>query len=151
MEQPITIRDTEVKLTDVLKLIAQGYTYDQILAKHPALILGDIMATADFSRQVLEQFTTTEGQITVEHKVTLIAKGGKVANLEEIRREHPNAFKPWSRNEETQLIELHKRGESIAKIAEIHQRGRGAVKARLIRLGLLTEEAGRQMSGSQGQ
>jgi uncharacterized protein (DUF433 family) len=148
MEQPITIRDTEVNLTDVLKLIAQGYTYDQILAKHPKLILGDIMATADFARQVLEQFTTTQGTITVEHTVTLVAKGGKVTSIEEIRKEYPNAFKPWSRNEETQLIELYKRGEKIEKIAEIHQRGRGAVRSRLIQLGLLNEGANSQQATS---
>ncbi len=46
-----------------------------------------------------------------------------------------NAGKPWPTEEDKLLEETFDSGKTIAELAEIHRRTRGAIKARLIRLG----------------
>ena len=50
MEQSIRIRDTEVKVTDILDMISRGLSYYQILLSDSRLTLADIMVTAKLAR-----------------------------------------------------------------------------------------------------
>ncbi len=47
------------------------------------------------------------------------------------------AYKPWSAAEDAALTEAHRRGDSIRRIAEIHERQPGAIRSRLVKLGLI--------------
>ena len=47
-----------------------------------------------------------------------------------------NAGKSWTDEENQQIIEAFNNGESIATIAERHQRTKGAITSRLSRLGI---------------
>jgi hypothetical protein len=49
----------------------------------------------------------------------------------------PKAGSPWSREEDERLIEEYNNRNSLAEIAEVHDRTRGAISARLVRLGIL--------------
>lgn len=49
-----------------------------------------------------------------------------------------NAGKPWTKEEETALVEAFDEGESVARIAKVHGRSRGAIEARLVALGKMT-------------
>ena len=51
----------------------------------------------------------------------------------------PRAYEKWTKNEYEALIEEYKKGMTIREIAEVHQRKRGAIKAKLKKLGLLSE------------
>jgi len=137
MQEPITIRDTGVKVTDILQGIAQGLSYQQILEAHPKLILGDIMSTARLARDFIEQYVTSEGAISLDHVIEIRANAGRIINVSKIREEYPRAYEPWKTNEEAELIEMHKKGMSILKIAETLRRQPGAVSARLKARGLL--------------
>jgi len=58
------------------------------------------------------------------------------------RRSRPqpdNAGKPWTKEEEDQLIEEYQSGITAIEIAKIHNRSKGAIAARLVRLGLITD------------
>ena len=46
-----------------------------------------------------------------------------------------NAYEPWTEREEKQLIEEYETGISLSNIAEMHARSRGAILARLKKLG----------------
>lgn len=46
-----------------------------------------------------------------------------------------NAGKPWSEKEDKELIELFDSGKSIEELSSIHQRTRGAIQSRLLKLG----------------
>jgi hypothetical protein len=47
---------------------------------------------------------------------------------------------PWSADEDNRLRAEFRAGEAIAAIAAAHERKIGAITARLIRLGLITED-----------
>ena len=55
MNQSILIRDTNVTVVNVLRLLANGRLYDQILKEYPALTLADILASIQVATDLLEQ------------------------------------------------------------------------------------------------
>ena len=58
------------------------------------------------------------------------------------RRARPQpdkAGKPWSKEEEAQLIEEYQEGITANEIAKLHSRSKGAIAARLVRLGMITD------------
>ena len=61
-----------------------------------------------------------------------------VPSLEEIRLKHARAYATWTNVEDTELISEYREGLSIRLLAEKHQRQRGAIRARLIKLGLIS-------------
>ena len=141
MEQSIQIRDTEIELTDVLRLIGEGHSYEQILGTLPQLNMGDIMAAAKFAADIISSCVTAPGIISIDHSVEFRLMGNRMVNVTEIRKEFPKAFAPWSANEDNQLAALFRRGEQLERIAEIHQRKPGAIRARLEKLGLIERTA----------
>jgi hypothetical protein len=59
--------------------------------------------------------------------------------LASIRRELPRAYAPWSNEEEAVLLERWDAGDPVELIAQRLERGAGAVRSRLIRLGKIEE------------
>lgn len=139
MQTKVTIRDTGVPLAEILRLIGDGYSYDQILMTHKQLNLGDIMAAAKFGCDLVTDYVTADGLISVEHPTEYKVTGNRVVNLTKARKDHPRAFETWTTNEDNQLVSLFKRGEKVGKIAEIHKRNPGAIRARLQKLGLMDQ------------
>jgi hypothetical protein len=60
--------------------------------------------------------------------------------IERARQRNPNAFAPWSREEEDALKQRHARGASFADMARAHNRSVHAIKMRLKRLGLIEDD-----------
>lgn len=139
MEQSILIRDTEVKITDILDMISRGMSYYQILLSDTRLTLTDIMVTAKLAKELIENFVTAEHAISVEGSIHIVASGGKIHNVSKMREEHPRAFMKWSESEERQLTELFHAGKSLSEIGKVLERKRGAIKLRLQKLGLVKE------------
>lgn len=57
--------------------------------------------------------------------------------LEVLREKHPNAYRPWSDEEDEKLEELFRAGTTPAKLSKEFGRQNGAIHARLIKLGLV--------------
>jgi hypothetical protein len=74
------------------------------------------------------------------------ARAGATIDLNSLRRRYPHAGQSWTKDEETRLIERRKAGLSIDELTHGFGRRRGAIHARLGKLGLLlndqTEPAG---------
>ncbi len=140
MEQSILIRDTEVKVTDILDMISRGLSYYQILLSDSRLTLADIMVTAKLAKELIDNFVTPEHTIIVDSSIEIIATGGRIINVSKLREEHPRAFMKWNESEEAQLTELFHAGKGITEIAKALQRKRGAIKLRLEKLGLVKAE-----------
>ncbi len=66
------------------------------------------------------------------------AQKAKRYRLEEVRQKHPNAYRPWSTEEDAQLAGLHGSGKKAMEIATMLGRRPGAIRARLIKVGLVT-------------
>ncbi|TSC69155.1 MAG: ATPase AAA, partial [Parcubacteria group bacterium Gr01-1014_56] len=63
----------------------------------------------------------------------------KTSRLETIRGKHPNAYRSWSKEEDENLKERFLSGEVQKNIAKEFGRQPGAIRARLIKLGLIEE------------
>lgn len=137
MEHSIEIRDTGIAVTDVLELIAQGYSYYQILLRHNELTLADIMLSAKLAQELIGEFVTAQSTIRVEGNISLTASGGRVVNLTRMREEFPRAFEPWTRTEDRELAQQFHDKVSIAEMVRLHGRKPGAIRTRLKKLGLL--------------
>ncbi|MSR70488.1 AAA family ATPase [Candidatus Kaiserbacteria bacterium] len=57
--------------------------------------------------------------------------------LEKIREKHPNAYKPWSAEDDARLTELFRNSTKTSALIKEFGRHKGAIESRLMRLGLV--------------
>lgn len=57
-------------------------------------------------------------------------------HMEEQKAVYPNAYKPWSEDDDAILTKLYKEGTSIKELMSLFQRNRGGIASRLRKLGL---------------
>ena len=57
-------------------------------------------------------------------------------HMEEQKAVYPNAYKPWSEDDDALLTKLYKEGTSIKELISLFQRNRGGIASRLRKLGL---------------
>jgi len=90
-----------------------------------------------------EQHLTTLAQIVHELRLALfgaVPSGSSGAGrIDAIRQQRPRAYQPWSEEEEQRLLERWDAGEPVVVIAQALERGSGAVRSRLIRLGRIDQ------------
>lgn len=60
----------------------------------------------------------------------------KAHDVNEIRKEHPRAYEKWDPEEEEALGVKYREGLSVSELAIIFQRQPGAIRSRLVKLGL---------------
>ena len=137
MQYPITIRNTGVRITEVLDLLAKAYSYEQIVKQMPALTLSDVMVAAGTASRLINEMIDSDDQLTVDGEIKITVNKGQIVNLTSVRKEHPRAYEPWSRQEQEQMIALYQEGKTIKEICETLERQPGAVRTRLGKAGLL--------------
>lgn len=137
MNQTIMIRDTNVTVVDVLRLLASGRLYEQILKEHPALTLADILASIQVATDLLEQWVTPDGAIKIDSTLKIIARNTNLIDVTKMRETHPRAYEKWETAEDNRLAALFKEGRKTDEIASLLGRQRGAIVARLKGLGLV--------------
>lgn len=106
----------------VLKMIATGHTYEQILATHPGLTYLDIFAAASEALGMPQ-----------EHAEPAMHRAKRV---------HPRAYERWTPEEEAELRALHASGRSVAEIAGELQRQPSAIRSRMGHLGIDQDDDG---------
>jgi ATP-dependent exoDNAse (exonuclease V) alpha subunit len=90
-------------------------------------------------KQMQENFIRASGgHITPKAKAVEEEPGQ--SKLDKIREKHPNAYRPWSKEEDESLKEKFLAGEQGKALAEAFGRKPNAIKMRLIKLGLIEEE-----------
>src|SRR3989344_482068 len=57
--------------------------------------------------------------------------------FDKIREKHPNAFRPWSKEQDEELKEFFANGTGIEELSKTFGRKTGAIKMRLVKLGLM--------------
>ena len=63
----------------------------------------------------------------------------QVSKLDTLRQKHPNAYRPWGKEEDEKLKERFLSGEAQGDLAKEFGRQKGSIRARLIKLGLIEE------------
>jgi hypothetical protein len=85
----------------------------------------------------MKLFEQTEKRWSVEASspvsISPVAKGAsswkdKIAKM---RTEYPNAYKPWTDNDDSKLLELHKKGAKTKELTEVFGRHPGSIRAHL--------------------
>lgn len=65
--------------------------------------------------------------------------------FEKIRETYPNAYRSWDKEQDERLQELFAKGLSVTDLAKIFGRKIGAIRSRLVKLGLLKNLQGRKL------
>lgn len=102
----------------ILYLLYEGHTHEEILALHPTLTRDDIARAAGEGLAALE----TQGTAVIETRAERIAR---------LRVTHPNAFMPWTAEEDDLLLTLKDENRTVRQIAAELGRHTGAIRARL--------------------
>lgn len=121
----------------------------QALRIHPDVLEKDIEFKQK-SREAVEVFDgLSKDERKKMHENFVIASGGTIkkdkmkkekgntGKLEEIRAKHPNAYRPWTDEQDQDLRVSFEGGASIANLMKKFGRKRGAISMRLQKLGLI--------------
>ncbi|MEU8825466.1 hypothetical protein [Streptomyces sp. NPDC048636] len=65
----------------------------------------------------------------------------RVYSVDEVRKQHGNAYQRWSKEDEQLLVELHTAGQGVDALARRFARQPSAIRSRLAKLGV--EESSR--------
>jgi ATP-dependent DNA helicase PIF1 len=128
---------------------------ERSLQVHPDIVMRD----EDFrvaSDQAQDAFDAMDkGELAALHAQFLRAVGGREpeevkkeqqdkmhehSRLDKIRQKHPNAYRPWSDEDDAKLTELFNNSAKVSELVKVFGRQRGAINSRLIKLGLIEPE-----------
>jgi len=107
----------------ILEAIAKGHTYEQILVQELTWTYNDIFQAAAEAIELAE-FAGTRKSYDEQ--------------LAEIKQAHPNAYQPWTSEEDARLVERFRSGASLKQLAREFQRQPSAIRSRLQKLNLAT-------------
>jgi DNA helicase IV len=91
--------------------------------------------------QTKERSLSSAKQIapSFQEQNVLHGKNEKAYDVSKIRLKYPKAYEKWTNQEDSQLIAEHNKGLTITQISIMHQRQKGAIRSRLIKIGLISE------------
>lgn len=107
-----------LKATEILEMIAQGQDYAQILDAHPLFTSIDICSAAQ--------------------EALNLSRRPRPPRPPKLDR-HTRAQERWTPEQEAQLRDLVLSGETVARISGHLKRKRGAIRARILKLGLVDQ------------
>jgi DNA-binding CsgD family transcriptional regulator len=120
------------KSRQVLKLIAKGHSYAQIVDGNPTLNYHDIFFAAEEAVWLDERIgNMDQGSDNPPSRPTSISA------MERAKEKFPRAYALWSEREDAELASMHAAGKSKKDIAIHFQRQPSAVESRLRKLGLI--------------
>jgi DNA-binding CsgD family transcriptional regulator len=138
MDRSTVITDSGVTALDVLRMIARGHSYSQILEAYPALVMSDITRAVQACIDILEKRLPADGMVDADRSIGATADGGQPISIEQLRRRYPRAYERWEQTEQDRLVALFEKGKPFNEIADSLGRNVGAVVSRLKRIGLIT-------------
>jgi DNA-binding CsgD family transcriptional regulator len=113
-----------VKSEKILRMIAEGHSYEQIMKAEPGVTYLDIFGAAKEALEFAGQ-SVEAGEDMGEAEKKSIAK---------VREKHPRAYMPWTREEEKRLVALYRDGLMPKEISERLERQPSAIRSRIERL-----------------
>lgn len=103
----------------IMQMIADGHSYEQILAAYPHFTYRDIFDSAAEVLKAADRVPSDRMQV--------------------LKKRHRRAYEAWTDDEEQQLRKLIADGHTVARIAGRLERNRGAIRSRIVRLGLVEQ------------
>ena len=90
----------------------------------------------EFSSKLLPNSVITSKECLLEKIGSVFSIATPANYMERQKALYPNAYKPWSKNDDDLLTKLYKEGTSINELMTLFQRNRGGIASRLRKLGL---------------
>ena len=113
MAKPRKLSEKSVR---VLRLIAQGHSYSQIVDGHFEISYRDIFDAAE------EALCLSETPSEYEERMAAI------------KRKYPRAYERWTQDEDTRLVAMYGEGTPLDELAARFQRQPSAIRSRLEKL-----------------
>jgi hypothetical protein len=104
------------KSVEVLRLIAEGHSYSQIVDGHFEISYRDIFDAAEEALRLNETSSEYEERMAA------------------IKRKHPRAYERWTQDEDARLAAMHAEGKPVDELAARFQRQPSAIRSRLEKL-----------------
>lgn len=131
-------------------LYLNGYN-EKALKIHPAVARQDSVFNNQSAEIESEFSRLSDDDLTLKHNTFILSVGGELArstetlqrvkekaySVENVRKTHPNAYCPWGEDEDENLVEYHLAGRPQREIAQLLGRNTGAIRSRLVKLGLI--------------
>ncbi len=133
----VQIRNTNLKITDILHLIGDGLSYEQIMLKHPQITMTDIMMSAKIAEEIIGTMVKLHGTTIPSLRMEFVFRNNRFKSIEDMQQVNARAFAKWNQAEDTNLITMFKSGKEIKEIADVMERSIGSIRARLEKFGLL--------------
>ena len=90
----------------------------------------------------IEQFAAAFSRIIIKFNPSEKVNGKfSEEYVEKVRKDYPNAFQPWTKEDEELLTALFNDGKTVIELSKSFQRNEGGIKARLAKLGLEVKES----------
>jgi hypothetical protein len=97
--------------------------------------LNELPDVVSFQRSITDFLRTpVDKPFVVEEFIK--RKKQKAYSMKEMRKEYPNAYKSWNKEDDDQLIQMYSSGHTIKELSVIFQRGTGAIASRIKKLNL---------------
>jgi hypothetical protein len=122
---------------------------ERALAVHPEIVARDqaFRAASSAAEEIFGKLPPEE--LAQLQKNFTLASGGhepdpnapkpvvEKSKLDKLREKHPNAYRPWTKDDDAKLSQMFEEGQSVASLVKTFGRQRGSINARLIKLGLV--------------
>ena len=119
------------KSLQVLKLMAAGMSYSQIVDSDHGLNYHDIFFAAEEVVWLDERLA----KLVLESGVRE-SRPTEISAMDRAKQQHPRAYSPWSQSDDAELAAMHAAGKSRTQMASHFQRQPSAIESRLRKLGL---------------
>ena len=126
----MTNRGLSEKSRLVLSLIAEGRGYDHIVNTHSDISYFDIFRAAE------EALWLSEPTANVPSGKATRPDVGISDVMARAKEKSPQAYTPWTKEDEAELAAMHASGATTQAMAEQFQRQPGGIRSRLRRLGI---------------
>ncbi len=70
-------------------------------------------------------------------RITKTEPKHKSSYMKQLRDKYPNAYKPWSEEDDKRLTELYNSGKTVKELSDTFLRNKGSITSKLRKLGLV--------------
>lgn len=128
----LDVKTGKASLSDSQRAIARAIEVGRVRFETVRLEIGESQDAVDVSKPTQ---SSHKADLIVPSR--LFEKSQKAYSIDDIRKQHPRAYTPWSAEEDKRLRLRYGQRTSISALAAEFQRKPGAIRSRLKKLGLL--------------
>ncbi|NOY87899.1 MAG: DUF433 domain-containing protein [FCB group bacterium] len=132
MDEWLKIRDTDISILDILKLLGKGFSNEQIVEKYPQINYQDIKYAAKMAHDFIVKHLIYDALYDVYNRIdSMLDKRFYQPNENYLK-----SPESWTKDEEEELIQLYQYRADIKDISQILLRSPQDIEQQLKKLGV---------------